>query len=51
MLWPSRRFVVVNYFVYPYAEADGGPVTPPGVDVHFRRMAADEADRADEVAR
>ena len=51
VLSPPQRGEPLNYFVYPYAEAQGRPVEPPRVDVRFRRMALREAARADEVAR
>jgi transglutaminase-like putative cysteine protease len=43
VLSPPQRGEPLNYFVYPYAEAGGRAVTPPGVDVHFRRVAGETA--------
>jgi len=51
VLSPPQRGEPLNYFVYPYAEAQGRPVEPPRAEVHLRRMASHEAASADEVAR
>ena len=51
VLSPPQRGEPLNYFVYPYSEAEGRPVAPPGTDVHFRRIASDETGRPEETAR
>ena len=51
VLSPPQRGEPLNYFVYPYAEAEGLPVGPPRAEVRFRRMARHEAARGDEVVR
>jgi transglutaminase-like putative cysteine protease len=51
VLSPPQRGEPLNYFVYPYAEAQGRPVGPPRAEVRFRRMARHEAARSDEVVR
>src|SRR6266403_2427893 len=49
VLSPPQRGEPLNYFVYPYAEAEGLPVGPPRAEVRFRRMARHGAARGDEV--
>jgi len=51
VLAPPQRGEPLNYFVYPYAEAEGRPVAPPGVEVRFRRTAPGETHGAEEVPR
>ena len=50
VLSPPQRGEPLNYFVFPYAEAQGRPIAPPPTEVRFRRMPPDEAVRAGEMA-
>jgi len=51
VLSPPQRGEPLNYFVYPYAEAQGKALEPPHAELRFRRMAPHEAARLDEVPR
>jgi len=51
VLSPPQRGEPLNYFVYPYAEAQGRPVEPPRAEIRFRRLASREPASADGVAR
>jgi len=51
VLSPPQHGEPLNYFVYPYAEAQGKALEPPRAELRFRRMSPREATRADEVPR
>jgi len=48
-LSPPQHGEPLNYFVFPYAEAQGKALEPPHAELRFRRLAPDEAARAEEV--
>jgi transglutaminase-like putative cysteine protease len=50
VLSPAQRGEPLNYFVYPYAEAAGRPVTPPTTEVRFRRVTSEDGARTDGAA-
>jgi transglutaminase-like putative cysteine protease len=51
VLSPPQHGEPLNYFVYPYAEAEGRPVAPPSTEIRFRRLAPHETPQADQAAK